>query len=288
MSNYVICVDSGCDIAPATLEKWGVKSINITFNFVGEDKIYEDNDIPAGEFYERMKKGDSAKTAAINTERFKEFFKECAKDGKDVVYIGFSAGLSATYGFSVLAARELSEEFSDIRFVAVDSSCASAGFGLLVSLAAKKRDEGASLDELVSYVEGIRGNIAHWFTVDDLEYLKRGGRISPTVAVVGNLLGIKPVLHVDDEGKLVNVTKVRGRKAALSALVCKIGELAQNKNEGPIYICHACCENDAKFVEAMIKEKYGVEVEMTVNIGTVIGSHAGPGTLAVFFIGKER
>lgn len=288
MSNYVIYADSACDISPEVLEKWGIKCAFITFNFVGENKIYKDNDIPTGEFYERMKKGDVAKTAALNTENFKACFKECASEGKDVLYIGFSSGLSTTYSQSVLAARELSEEFPERRFVCVDGLCASAGYGMLLSLAVKKRDEGMSLDELAEYIDGIKGNICHWFTVDDLEYLKRGGRISPTVAFVGNLLGIKPVLHMDEHGKLVNVTKARGRRAAIAALCDKIGELAVNKNEGPVFICHAYCENDAKLLADMVKEKYGVAVDMTVNIGTVIGSHSGPGTLAIFFIGKER
>lgn len=288
MSNYVIYADSACDISPEQLEKWGIRCAYITFNFVGETKIYKDNDIPADEFYERMKKGDVAKTAALNKENFKECFIEAAKEGKDAIYIGFSSGLSTTFSQSVLASREMGEEYPDRKFLCVDTLCASAGYGLILALAAKKRDEGADVDELAEYVNGIKGSMCHWFTVDDLEYLKRGGRISPTVAFVGNLLGIKPVLHMDDEGHLVNVTKARGRRAAVSALCDKFGELAVDKTDGLIYISHAYCENDAKSLEAMLKEKYGVAVDMIANIGTVIGSHSGPGTLALFFIGKER
>lgn len=288
MSNYVIYADSACDISPELLEKWGIRCAAITFNFTGENKIYKDNDIPADEFYERMKKGDVAKTAALNMENFKAIFKEAAEEGKDALYIGLSGSLSTTCNQAVLASREMSGEYHDRKFACVDSMCASAGYGLLLSLAAKKRDEGAELEELASYLESVKGSICHWFTVDDLEYLKRGGRISPTVALVGNLLGIKPVLHIDEFGKLVNVTKVRGRKAAISALCDKIGELAVNKNEGPVFISHAYCENDAKLLADMVKEKYGVCTDLITNIGTVIGSHSGPGTLAIFFIGKER
>lgn len=288
MNDYVIYADSACDISPELLEKWGVGCIYITFNFTGESRIYKDNEIPADEFYARMKNGDVAKTAALNTENFKAYFRKAANEGKDVIYIGFSAGLSTTYTQSVLAAREMSEEMPERKFVCVDTSCASAGYGLLLSLAVKKRDEGASVEELAKFVEDVKPGVCHWFTVDDLEYLKRGGRISPTVAFVGNLLGIKPVLHVDDTGHLVNVTKVRGRRAAIAALCDKMGELAVNKGEGPVFISHANCEDDAKLLASMIKEKYGAETELITNIGTVIGSHAGPGTLALFFIGKER
>lgn len=288
MSNYVIYADSACDIAPEVLESWGIRCARITFNFVGESKIYNDNDIPAGEFYERMKKGDVAKTAALNCENFKACFKECADEGLDVIYIGFSSGLSTTYSQSVLAAREMAEEYPDRRFVCTDTLCASAGYGLMLSLAAKKRDGGASIDELAKYVEDLRGGMCHWFTVDDLDYLKRGGRVSPTVAFVGNLLGIKPVLHMDGAGHLVNVSKARGRRAAIAALCDKFGELSAEGKDGLVYISHAYCENDAKLLESMLGEKYGVKVDMIANIGTVIGSHSGPGTLALFFIGKER
>mgnify|MGYP003300276877 CR=1 FL=1 len=159
---------------------------------------------------------------------------------------------------------------------------------MLVLLAMKKLEEGATLEEAAEYVENTRLSICHWFTVDDLVYLKRGGRISPTVAFVGGVLGIKPVLHMDNEGHLVNQFKVRGRRAAIKALADKLGELMTDKSQGPVFICHADCEGDASLLSSMIKETYGLDTDITVFTGPVIGAHSGPGTLALFYLGSHR
>ncbi|MBR4033946.1 MAG: DegV family protein, partial [Clostridia bacterium] len=180
------------------------------------------------------------------------------------------------------------EKYPERKITVIDSLSASAGFGMLVYLAVKKKNEGATLDENAEYVTSLIPHMCHWFTVDDLVYLKRGGRISPTVAFVGGVLGIKPVLHMDREGHLINKFKVRGRRASIKALADKLGELMTDKSQGPVFICHADCEDDAALLSSMIKETYGLDTDITVFTGPVIGAHSGPGTLALFFIGNER
>lgn len=288
MSEYIIFTDSACDIKPEILEKWGVPFCSLTFRFDGDEKEYSNFDMSAEEFYDRMKKGGIAKTAAVNVAVFEEAFEKALKDGKDVLYIGFSTGLSTTYNSGRIAAEQLRERYPERKILTVDTLSASAGFGLLLYLTVKKKEEGATIEEAAAFAEGIRKNLCHWFTVDDLMYLKRGGRISPTVAFVGNVLGIKPVLHMDNEGHLINITKVRGRKTSVEALAHKYDELALNTKEGTLFISHGACLDDAKYLASIIKEKHGVDVEIITDVGPVIGAHTGPGVLAFFFVGKER
>ena len=288
MNDYIIFTDSACDIKPELLKKWGVAYINMTFRFEGEDKEYSNEDMQIKTFYDRMRKGGVAKTAAINPERFAAAFEPILQQGQDILYLGFSSGLSTTYNAARLAAEELLPKYPGRRIVTVDSLAASAGQGLFVYMAVEKKNKGASIDETAAYAESIKLNVCLWFTVDDLVYLKRGGRVSPTVALVGNMLGIKPVLHVDNEGHLVNVSKVRGRKAALTAIADKYGELVLKAGEGSVFISHGDCEEDAKLVASIIKSKYHASVDVITDIGPVIGAHSGPGTIALFFVGRER
>ena len=288
MANYKIYTDTACDISPELLEQWGVSCTSLTFRFEGDEKEYKNNDMPANEFYERIKNGGIAKTAAANTEVFKEAFKKALDEGLDVLYLGFSSGLSTTFNSARIAGLELAEEFPERKIITVDTLCASAGFGILVYLACGKRDEGADIDTVAEFVRAKAHGLCQWFTVDDLVYLKRGGRISPTLAFVGNVLGIKPVLHVDDEGHLVNMSKVRGRRSAIAALAEKYGELAIDKEGGTVFISHADCLSDAKLLEDMLAAKYGAKVQLITGIGPVIGAHSGPGTLALFFSGEKR
>ena len=288
MSNYIIFTDSACDIKAPTLAEWGVQYMNLSFRFDGEDKEYSNDEMDITEFYERMRAGGIAKTSAINPQAFSAAFEEILKQGKDILYLGFSSGLSTTYNSAKIAADELLEKYPDRKILTVDTLCASAGQGLLVYFAVQKKNSGATIEEVAQFVEDTRLNICHWFSVDDLVYLKRGGRISPALAFVGGMLGIKPVLHVDDEGKLVSVSKVRGRKSALSAIADRFGELAQNKSGGTVYISHGDCLNDVKILEEMLSTRYGVKVDIITDVGTVIGAHSGPGTIALFFIGKNR
>ena len=287
MNPYIIYTDSACDIPPALLDEWGVKRCDLSFQFDGEEKIYTNFELTPSEFYRRMRDGGVAKTSAVNSETFRVLFEEEVKNGNDVLYIGFSSGLSTTFNCARMAAAELEEAYEGHRVCAVDTLSASAGFGMLLYLAVKEKEKGATLDEVARFVEERRVHQCHWFTVDDLVYLKRGGRISSAVALIGGVLGIKPVLHMDDEGHLVSRSKVRGRKAALKALADKYGELAVDR-EGPVFISHGDCEADAVLLADMLKEEYGVSAELTVDVGPVIGAHSGPGTMALFFVGKER
>ena len=288
MRDYVICTDSACDIKPELLDKWGVCYKSLTFRFENDSKEYSNNDMPVSEFYDKMKHGGIAKTAAVNSESFYSQFEDIVSSGKDVFYLGFSSGLSTTFNSARIAAKELLEKYPESKVAVVDSLAASAGFGLLLKLAVDKKAEGATIEQLAEFCESLKLNICHWFTVDDLVYLKRGGRISPALAFVGNVLGIKPVLHVDNEGHLVNVTKVRGRKMAINALFERFEELSSNKENAKVFISHADCIQDAEQLASMFKNKYNIEVEIITDVGPVIGAHSGPGTLALFFVGKER
>lgn len=288
MNDYVIYTDSGCDIRSELLKEWGVKYSLLTFQFESENKEFSNEDMGIDVFYNRMKVGDVARTSAINPDSFSSAFEKILKTGKDILYLGFSSGLSTTYNSARIAAEELLADFPDRKIITVDTLSASAGQGLMIYLVSEKKKAGATIEEAAAYAEEIRPKLCHWFTPESLTYLKRGGRVSPTVAFVGTVLGIKPILHVDNIGKLVNVTKVRGRKASLNALVEKYGELAEDKKNGTVFISQADCPDDANYIEAQLKEKYGAGVQVITDIGPVIGAHAGPGTIALFFVGKER
>lgn len=286
MSNFVILTDSACDLKPDYLAGLGIGFLSLSFTFTDEDKSYKNFDLAPAEFYNEMRKGRSAKTSAVNVAEFKDFFEAELKKGNDVLYLGFSSGLSTTYNSACIAADELRDEYPDRKIICIDSLAASAGFGMLVYLAAKEKEKGAELDAVAEYLGKIVLSQAHWFTVDDLEYLKRGGRVSPTVAFVGGLLGIKPVLHVDNEGHLIKVSTARGRKASLTALADRLVETILP--DSPVWISHGDCEEDAKLLAEIIKEKSGREVTLITDVGPVIGAHSGPGTMALFFLASER
>ncbi len=288
MQDYVIYSDSACDVSEETLKKWQVEYSNLYFNFTGEEHLYENFDIPFNEFYDRMRKGAVAKTSAINSDTYVKAFRPILEAGKDILVLAFSSGLSITCQSAVMAADELKAEFPDRKIYVVDSLCASAGQGLFVYLTVKKREEGASLEEARDYALSIRPHLCHWFTVDDLVYLKRGGRVSGAAAFVGGILDIRPVLHVDDEGHLINMSKVRGRRKSIMALAEKYDALALDKAGGTVFISHADCEEDAKTLAAILKRRYGQDVDLITEIGPVIGAHSGPGTLALFFLGEKR
>ena len=287
MSNYVICTDSSCDLSDEILNKWEVSSTSLTFRFTDHNVEYKNGDMAITDFYDKMREGGVAKTAAINVDGFTLLFEDFLKDGKDVLYLGFSSGLSTTYNSARIAAAQLMEKYPERKIVAIDTLCASAGGGLLVKMAVDKKAEGATIEENAEYIESKKLNVCHWFTVDDLVYLKRGGRVSATTAFVGNMLGIKPVMHVDNEGHLVNVSKVRGRKTSVAALADKYGDL-HLEGDYEVFISHGDCIDDAKKLAEIIETKYGKKTSIITDVGAVIGAHSGPGTLALFFIGKER
>lgn len=288
MKDYVIYTDSACDISLELLEKWGVYSSPLTFRFSDDNKEYSNYDMNTEDFYARMRAGGVAKTAAINSETFASAFEGILKEGRDVLYLGFSSGLSTTYNSARLAAQQLQAIYPDSKVIVVDTLAASAGQGLLVRLVLDKKNNGATIEEAAKYAKELVPKICHWFTVDDLVYLKRGGRISAAAAFFGNVIGIKPVLHVDNEGHLVNVMKVRGRKSAIATMAEKYEQLALDKEHGTIYISHADCMKDVEELAALIKSRCGASVNVVTDVGPVIGAHSGPGTLALFFVGKER
>lgn len=287
MAEYRIFADAACDIPAETLREWGVNLIDMTFRFTDEETERYNGAVSAHDFYEQMRKGRCSRTAAINTETFLNAFRPTLRAGCDLLYIAFSSGLSITFEQSVLAVRQLREEFPDRTIETVDSLAASGGYGLIVYMAAKEKERGATLDETKAFVERTRLHVCHWFTVDDLVYLKRGGRVSSAVALVGTVLGIKPVLHVDDEGHLINVTKARSRRRSLRALADAFVQSAIDPKAGPVFISHGDCPADAELLERMVREAGGT-VDRTTYIGPVIGSHSGPGTAALFFLGKQR
>ena len=288
MNNYTVFVDSSCDTPKDILDQHGIKCIDLRFRFIDSPEEYKNNDIPTEEFYSNLREGRDAKTSAVNVEDFKMSFEQELREGRDVLYIGFSSGLSTTFNSARLAALQLSEVYPDRKVLVADTLCASTGYGMLVLLAMKKLEEGATLEEVAEYVENTRLSICHWFTVDDLQFLHRGGRVGAVAAFVGTAIGIKPVLHVDDNGKLINMFNVRGRKKAIKALCDKMEELAIDPSAAPVYISHGDCIADAEALARQINERFGADVEIITPVGPVIGSHSGPGTLALFFVGKER
>lgn len=288
MRDYVIFADSACDISCELLNKWGVRYCSLSLIFSDDPKEYSDYEIPSHEFYEKMRNGALPKTSAANTAKFCDAFESIVKEGYDILYLGFSSGLSATVDFACKAASEIMGNYTESKILVVDSLCASAGYGLLVKLLVDKKKDGALIDELAEFAENTKMHVTHWFTVDDLKYLKAGGRISATTALLGGMLNIKPVMKVDENGKLISVSKVRGRKAALKAIADKFSETAIDKKNGIVFISHGDCIDDAETLAAMLKSDSGTEVNLITNIGPVIGSHSGPGTLALFFLADQR
>ncbi len=290
MSSFAIFTDTGCDIAVDVLAKWDVHCACLSFKFTDEDAVYLNNEMPTKEFYAAMREGRQAKTAAVNSETFRMMFEEELKAGKDLLYLGLSSGISSTYQAGRIAAEQLRADYPDRKILTVDPLSASAGLGMWVAIAVEMREAGKSIEEVAQYIEDNRLAMCHWFTVDDLVYLKRGGRISPAVAFVGGMLGIKPVMHVDNDGHLANVTKVRGRRAAIRAMAERYAALAKDKENGTIFISQADCLGDAEALVADIQALTGRKkgADHITDVGTVIGSHSGPGTLALFFLGSER
>ena len=288
MNDYVIYTDSACDIPRETLTEWGVEYRWLTYTFDGDSRQYSNYELDYPVFYDRVRKGGVARTSAVNAEAFRDGFEPILQSGKDILYIGFSTGLSATFDAAAIAAKELVEKYPDRDIRCVDTRGASAGFGLLLYMAVEKKKAGATLAENEQYMLDNRFHLCHWFTVEDLVYLKRGGRINAATAIVGNILNFKPVLHMDDAGHLINMFKVRGRKNSLSAIADKYGELALDPAGGTVFISHGDCLEDAQKLAGMLRERFGVQVAKIVYVGPVIGAHSGPGTIALFFLGRHR
>ena len=288
--NYVIVTDSSCDLPAELAQELELAVLPLTLTLGGKEyaNYLDGREIGFSEFYGRIRQGEAAVTAAANLEGYLSIMEPILQAGKDILLLVFSSGLSSTYQVSLLAAEELSQKYPQRKILPVDTLCASMGQGLLVYLAARQRGEGKSLQEVRDWVEKEKYHLCHWFTVDDLMYLKRGGRLNAATALVGTALGIKPVLHIDNEGHLINMGKARGRRASLTALVDKRAELAVEPQGQVAFISHGDCLEDAKAVEQMLKQRLGVKKVIISYVGPVIGAHTGPGVVALFFLGKER
>ena len=287
MPNYKIITDSACDLPAYLLQKLAVDKVSLTVLLKGENRT-DTVDDGIKEFYDSLRGGEVATTSAVNPEGWADIMEPALQAGQDVLALAFSSGLSTTYQSAVIAANDLMEKYPDRKIYVVDTLCASLGQGLLVWYACRKRDEGMALEALRDWVEDNKLHLCHWFTVDDLMFLKRGGRVSATTALVGTMLQIKPVLHVDDEGHLINVAKARGRKASIDALAKKVAELGAGYENETMFISHGDCVEDANYLASVLKEKHGVKHVHINHVGAVIGSHAGPGVLALFFLGDHR
>ena len=287
MSAYQILTDSGCDLSKEILAQLGVHAVPLSVNFRG--KVLEDSvDEGIQEIYDGLRAGESATTSAVNPADWAAAMEKVLAAGEDLLVITFSSGLSTTYQSAVIAANELKESYPQREILVVDSLCASLGQGLLVWYACQKKNEGMALADLAEWVEATRYHLCMWFTVDDLMHLKRGGRVSAATALVGTMLNIKPVLHVDDEGHLISMAKARGRKASIEMLVQQAVQLGAGYDNSTMFICHGDCLADAQYLEKRVKEACGVKTVLIGYTGAVIDSHSGPGTLALFFLGKKR
>lgn len=287
MNDYVILTDSSCDLPDDIVKKYQLEILQLDFIVEGEGSFHNDQaDIE--KVYSKLRNGANIKTSAANISQASEAIEALFNQKKDILYLGFSSGLSSTYQTVYMAGQELMEEYPERKMVSVDTLAASMGQGLLVYKACQAKDAGKSLEENAQYIEDIKLKLCHWFTVDDLFFLKRGGRISGVTATVGTMLSIKPILHVDDEGHLINVSKVRGRKAAITELANRMEKLAVHPEDQDIFISHGDCIEDAEKLASIIKERFGNDRITISYVGPVIGAHSGPGTLALFFLGEHR
>ena len=286
--SYQIITDSCCDFTEEQYKAHNVICVPLTVMYNGENhNNFSDADAVKA-FYDELRAGTMATTAAVNPEGWGNAMEEALKEGKDVLVLTFSSALSTTYQSAVIAATELEEKYPHRKIRVVDTLCAALGQGLLVHHACRKRDEGMDLDQLAAWVEENKLHLCHWVTVDDLGHLKRGGRISAASAAVGTMLHVKPIIHVNDEGKLINTAKVRGRKAGIAYNAGKFGETKGDFDNETIFIAHGDCPEDAAALETLLKEQYGAKNILTGYVGPVIGAHTGPGVLVVFFLGEHR
>ncbi len=289
MPDYIIMTDSSCDLPAEVAEEFGIPALPLSTEIGG--KTYQNHIDGSGVdiqwFYAQLREKHPATTSAVNMQDFSARMEEILKTGRDILYLGFSSGLSSTYEAGAMAAAELAVKYPERKIFTVDTLCASLGQGLLVYLTAQERERGCTIEEARDFAERTKLHICHWFTVDDLFHLKRGGRVSAAVAVVGSMLGIKPVMHVDNEGHLINMEKARGRRRAIERLAEKAAELGTELAGQTLFISHGDCIDDVRYLEERL-HALGVKKTLVNYVGPVIGAHSGPGTLALFFVGRER
>lgn len=285
----ILIIDSCSDLPIQYIEKNNIPFLSLTFSFKGKE-IEDDfgRSLSYKNFFREVRNGEITTTSQINIYKYVEEFKKHVKEGKAIIYISFSSALSGCFNNAIAAKNIVLEEYNHADITIIDSKCASMGEGLLVYYVIEMLKKGINKEEIVAWIEENKLKVNHWFTVDDLNHLKRGGRVSNTAAFMGTLFDIKPILFVDDEGRLIPVTKVRGRKNSIKALAQRLDEGIVNPEDQVIFISHGDCFNDAKYLEEIIMKKHKVKEVIINNIGPVIGSHSGPGTIALFFLGDKR
>lgn len=287
MREFVITVNSTVDMPKEWLQERNVDVVPLRYTMDGT--TYEDmNGLTAKEFFAKLREGVMSVTSQVNPDEAKVALEKHVKAGKDVLHLAFSSGLSGTYNSMRIAAEELKEEYPEAKIIVIDTLCACMGEGVLTYYACKLKEEGKTIEEVAQWVEENKLHVCHNITVDDLHHLHRGGRVSKTSAVVGSVIKIKPIITVNDEGKLEVVAKERGRKKSINTIVDMSVERAEGWNNEFVTITHGDCEEEAQYLADLVREKMGVENILINNIGTVIGSHTGPGVLAVFHMGNKR
>jgi len=287
MREYVITTDSTVDLPKGYMEEHGVPVISLSY--IMDGTTYDDmNGLPYKEFFARMRAGSMPTTSQITPAQAREAMESVIKEGKNILHIAFSSGLSGSCASAKLAAEELAEEYPEAKIYAIDSLCACMGEGLLLRKAVAHKEAGMDIDELAAWVEENKLHVCHNVTVDDLNHLHRGGRVSKATAILGTMVKIKPIIYMSNEGKLEVVGKERGRKKSLHKIVDRMMEQIGDWNNDEILITHGDCIEDARYVADLVREQMG-DVKILINaIGTVIGSHTGPGVVAVFFMGNKR
>ncbi len=287
---YRITTETTCDLPYSYYTERGIGYVGL--GFVLNDTEYiegPDQGVSLAEVYAAMRNKERVSTNQANAFRFVEYFEPILQGGEDILHMCFSSGLSGTYQSCLQAVEELKEKYPERTILVVDTLCASLGQGLLVHFVANNRDNGMSLEDNAAWAEANKLNLCHWFTVDDLMFLHRGGRVPKTTAVVGSLLGIKPILHVDNEGHLVSVDKVRGREASLKELANRMkATMIEDPTTATVFLSHGDCEEEAEKTAQYVRDITGADVQLINCLGSVIGGHAGPGTMALFFLGSER
>ena len=291
MNEYVILTDSSCDLPQELADSLELVILPLSVNLDGTEYTgyLDGREIGFEEFYGSIREKKPASTSAINSDAFLKIMENFLSKGSDVLYLGFSSGLSATYSVGAAVAAQLAEEYPERKIFTVDTLCASMGQGLLAYLTVQKKLAGASIEEARDFAEETKLRLCHWFTVDDLWHLKRGGRISAAAAAMGSMLNIKPVMHVDNAGRLTLTEKVRGRRKALQGIVARMKQTAIDPENQTVFISHGDCLEDAQYAANLVKSELGVKKDILINyVGSVIGAHSGPGTVALFFLGEER
>lgn len=283
---YVLITDTNSDLSLEFLDSNGIPAILMPFHI--DDKTYTNRDVTPSEFYDLLRAGNMPTTTQFNTTEAFEFMEPFVRKGKNVLYACFTSGMSGTFSSCTFAAKQLEEKYPGSRIHVIDTLCASMGQGLLVYKLFMMKKDGKSMDELIAWAEENKRKVAHYIMVEDLSHLHRGGRVSKTSAVVGSMLGIKPILHVDDEGKLVNIDKLRGRKQALEALVKKMETVVGSAHNDIVFVSHSDCREDAEYVAGLVKKRLGVKESMINYIGPAVGSHTGIGTVALFMMAEHR